>query len=117
MKKEILNSLLFWPRNEWKPHSNAEFFSWYGLWGANIKLTANRIKASKGIKNIKNVWLVIYGLNNIKVSIFAILNHSLGIYINSNKIKVNIEIVILKPLFNTILSILYLYDSTLVLLE
>jgi hypothetical protein len=59
MKKEILNCVLFWPKKEWKPHSKALSFSWYGLCGANIKLTASNIIANKGINRKKNVVLVI----------------------------------------------------------
>ena len=70
---------------------------------ANIKLTANKIIANKGIKTKKKVVLVIYVLNNINANILAILNHSLGININNNIIKVNIEILIVKELDKTIL--------------
>jgi len=59
MKNDILNSLLFCPKNEWNPHSNALSFSSYGLCGAKIKLTANNIIANIGINIRKNVWLVI----------------------------------------------------------
>ena len=59
IKKEILNCVLFWPKKEWKPHSNALSFSWYGLCGANIKLTANKIIANIGINIKKKVVLVI----------------------------------------------------------
>lgn len=31
MKNDILNSLLFCPKNEWNPHSKALSFSSYGL--------------------------------------------------------------------------------------
>jgi hypothetical protein len=59
IKKEMLNCVLFWPRKEWNPHSNALFFSWYGLWGDNIILTANSISANIGMNIKKNVKLVI----------------------------------------------------------
>lgn len=63
MKKEILNCALFWPKNEWKPHSNALFFSWYGLCGANIKLTANKTKPNIGINIKKKCYTSHYILN------------------------------------------------------
>ena len=53
MKKDILNSLLFCPKKEWKPHSKALSFSSYGLWGAKIKLIANNIIANIGINTKK----------------------------------------------------------------
>ena len=54
MKNDILNSLLFCPKNEWNPHSKALSFSSYGLCGAKIKLTANNIIANIGINIRKN---------------------------------------------------------------
>ena len=57
IKNDILNWVLFWPKNEWNPHSNALFFSWYGLWGENIKLTNKSIKLSTGINKKKKVRL------------------------------------------------------------
>ena len=92
----MLNCVLFWPKKEWKPHSNALSFSWYGLCGANIKFTANKIIANNGIKTKKKVVLVIYVLKSINAKILAILNHSWGMNINNNIVKVNIEIVIVK---------------------
>ena len=56
MKKDMLNSLLFWPKNEWKPHSNTLFFSSYGLWGAKIRFSDNSIIANKGMNKKKKVW-------------------------------------------------------------
>ena len=53
MKKDILNCVLFWWVKEWNPHSKGLFFSLYGIWGANIKLRANSIKASIGINKKK----------------------------------------------------------------
>jgi hypothetical protein len=58
IKKDMLNCVLFWPKKEWKPHSNALSFSIYGLWGERIKLTANNITANIGIKNKKKVVVV-----------------------------------------------------------
>ena len=49
MKNDILNWVLFWPKKEWNPHSNALFFSWYGLWGESKILIANNKKAKIGI--------------------------------------------------------------------
>ena len=66
IKKEILNCVLFWPKNEWNPHSNALFFSWYGLCGDNSILTANNISANIGIKIKKNVKLVILYIFKLK---------------------------------------------------
>ena len=60
IKNEILNWVLFCPKNEWNPHSKALFFSWYGLWGENSKFMANKIKANIGIKIKKKVKLDIY---------------------------------------------------------
>ena len=51
IKNEILNWLLFCPKKEWNPHSNAVLFSAFGLYVANIKFTANSITANNGIKN------------------------------------------------------------------
>ena len=34
MKNEILNRVLFCPKNEWNPYSKTLFFSWYELLGA-----------------------------------------------------------------------------------
>jgi len=45
----MLNCVLFWWVKEWKPHSKGLFFSWYGEWGAKIKLTASNIKVIIGI--------------------------------------------------------------------
>jgi hypothetical protein len=56
----MLNCVLFWPKKEWKPHSNALSFSWYGLCGANNKFIINRINANKGINKIKNIMLEIF---------------------------------------------------------
>jgi hypothetical protein len=53
MKKDILNWVLFCPKKEWKPHSNALFFSWYGLWGDNNIFKPNNIKANIGINKKK----------------------------------------------------------------
>ena len=50
IKNETLNCVLFWPKKEWKPHSNVLSFSWYGLWGANKKLIAKNKIAIIGIK-------------------------------------------------------------------
>ena len=55
MKNDILNCVLFCPKNEWNPHSNVLDFSWYGLCGANIRLRDNNIKAKMGIKHKKKV--------------------------------------------------------------
>jgi len=54
----MLNWLLFWPKKEWNPHSNAVLFSAFGLYGANIKLIASNNTANMGIKNKKKVKLV-----------------------------------------------------------
>ena len=62
MKKDILNCVLFCPKNEWKPHSKALSFSWYALCGESIKLTDNKIIPNTGIKNKKKVVVVIYKL-------------------------------------------------------
>ena len=59
MKNEILNCVLFCPRNEWNPHSKALFFSWYGLCGDNKMFIPNNINANIGIKMKKKVRLVI----------------------------------------------------------
>ena len=54
----MLNWLLFWPKNEWNPHSKAVLFSALGLYGAKIKFIDNKTTAKKGIKNKKKVKLV-----------------------------------------------------------
>lgn len=65
IKKDMLNWVLFWPKNEWKPHSNALFFSWYGLCGDKIRFIANSIKDNRGIKMKKKVKLVILYIDKI----------------------------------------------------
>jgi len=52
MKNEILNWVLFCPKNEWNPHSKALFFSWYGLCGDNKIFKPSNINANIGM-NIK----------------------------------------------------------------
>ena len=65
MKNEILNCDLVWPKKEWNPHSKALFFSWYGVCGANKKLTPNKTKPKIGTNIIKKVILVIIYLRYI----------------------------------------------------
>jgi len=52
IKKEIVNWVLFWPKNEWNPHSKAVFFSIYGLWDENKKLIVNKRTATMIINRI-----------------------------------------------------------------
>lgn len=56
-------------------------------------LTANNIKAKIGINTKKSLCCHFYGLNSIRVNIFATFNHSFGIYINNIKSNVIIDIV------------------------
>ena len=58
-KDKKLNWVLFWPKNEWNPHSKALFFSWYGLCGDNKIFIPNNINAKIGINKKKKVKLVI----------------------------------------------------------
>lgn len=58
----MLNCVLFWPKKEWKPHSNALSFSWYALCGANIKLTSNSIIPNTGINKKKKLLLSYYNI-------------------------------------------------------
>ena len=69
MKKDILNCVLFCPKKEWKPHSKALSFSWYELWGDNIKLTNNNIIPNTGIKKKKKLLLSFIILYLIKKNI------------------------------------------------
>ena len=55
----MLNWVLFWPKNEWKPHSKTLSFSWYELCGAKIKFITKSNKAKIGINKKKNVILLI----------------------------------------------------------
>jgi len=80
MKNDILNWVLFWPKKEWNPHSKALFFSWYGLWGDNIILTVNKIKANIGINIKKNVKLVmlcfLWGAKGVNIkNPWALVSH------------------------------------------
>ena len=74
------------------------------MWGARIKFTASSIIASIGMNIKKNVWLVIYALNKIRVSILTKLNHCVGMYINNINNSVIIEILPLRELFILIFS-------------
>jgi len=71
MKNDILNCVLFWPKNEWNPHSKALFFSWYGLCGDNKIFIPNNINANIGInmKKMLNLSFYVYFIYLFEVNI------------------------------------------------